>query len=290
MAGANNTVEERVPGAVQGQGGLARRTFPAELTLLTTPEIVIYPDMAAPLLIEDKTSIDMIEATLKAGQDVVALFGRIAEAEEHHKDIVQETRASDLFPVGTAIQLVRSMRTPDGRLQLLVHGLGRITIQRILATAPYPRVSVKELDDLEETTTRAEAMVRNVIGQFRKAVELAPNVAKEMADTVLALPQQGQQADFIATQLNLSIDERHEILGELNVRRRFEILNAFVNRELEILELRNKIQSEAAGTMEKAQREFFLRQQLKTIQEELGEEGGSVEMDEFREAIEAAGM
>ena len=285
-----NTIEARGAESAEGQGMLARRTFPQELPLLTTPRIVIYPDMAAALIVEDSPSIDMIEATLKAGQDVVALFGKLADGEDEKNTSAQEPRASDLFPVGTAIQLVRSMRAPDGRLQLLVHGLGRIAMQRILTTAPYPTASVKELDDLEESTTQSEAMVRNVISQFRKAVTLAPNVSKEMGDTVDALPEQGQQADFIATQLNLDFAERQKILGELNVRRRFEILNAFVNRELEILELRNKISSEAAGTMEEAQREFFLRQQLKAIQEELGGEGSGAEIDELREAVEAAGM
>jgi ATP-dependent Lon protease len=115
-------------------------------------------------------------------------------------------------------------------------------------------------------------------------------VSKEAASALLSFPEKGQQADFIAAQLNLSFEERQEILGELNVRRRFDLLNTYLNREVEILELRNKIYSEAAGTMEEAQKEFFLRQQLRAIQEELGEGSSSNEISELREAIEAAGM
>ena len=126
--------------------------------------------------------------------------------------------------------------------------------------------------------------------QFDKAVSLAPNVPKKVAETVGTLPETGQKADFIATQLNLEFSERQEILGELNVRRRFESLNTYLNREVEILELRAKINSETAGTMEKAQREFFLRQQLNAIQEELGEGGSTREIDDLCNAIEAAGL
>ena len=289
MAAPTDTVE--VKEIEEETEALAQRSFPARLPLLTTPQMVIYPEMAAPLVIEDKPSIDMVSAALKSGQNVVALVAQLPRKEDDGEPVVGKTSTSDLYPVGAAIQIVRSQRpAADGPLQLLVHGLARIRIQRNLTDAPYPMVEVKELEDLEESSTRAEAIFRNVLGQFRKAVSLAPNVPSEMADAVLALPEKGQQADFMATQLNLDFEERQEILGELNVRRRFEILNTVLNREVEILELREKINSEAAGTMEKAQREFFLRQQLRAIQEELGDEGSTKEIDELREAIEAAGM
>jgi len=163
-------------------------------------------------------------------------------------------------------------------------------MQQILTDTAYPTASVQELEDLEENTTPFKAMVRNVTSQFCKAVSLAPNVSKEAASALLSFPEKGQQADFIAAQLNLSFEERQEILGELNVRRRFDLLNTYLNREVEILELRNKIYSEATGTMEEAQKEFFLRQQLRAIQEELVEGSSSNEISELREAIEAAGM
>ncbi len=111
-----------------------------------------------------------------------------------------------------------------------------------------------------------------------------------MGEAVASLPERGQQIDFIATQVNLDFQERQKILGELSVRRRFEIVNTYLNREVEILELRQKIQSEAAGTIEDAQREFYLRQQMKAIQEELGEGEASREIDELREQIAKANL
>jgi ATP-dependent Lon protease len=287
MASPNDTVEQVKTPAVPGM--LTKQSLPLTLPLLTASQVVIYPNMTAPLVIDDKAAIDMIEAVSKSGQTTVALFGLIPKSEEAEL-ADNELTASDLYPVGAAIQLVRSQRMPDGRLQLLVHGVARIRMQQILTDTAYPTASVQELEDLEENTTPFKAMVRNVTSQFSKAVSLAPNVSKEAASALLSFPEKGQQADFIAAQLNLSFEERQEILGELNVRRRFDLLNTYLNREVEILELRNKIYSEAAGTMEEAQKEFFLRQQLRAIQEELGEGSSSNEISELREAIEAAGM
>ena len=269
---------------------IAKRSFPPDLPLLVTGEVVIYPYMAAPLLIDDLTTIRTVEEAMKTGHKVVAVFGR-QRSEGDDSDIdAKDIRDHHLYPVGTAIQLVRSQRAPDGKLQLLVHGISRVLLERIPQDAPYPTARVKELQNIEETTAHFEALSRNVIGQFQKAVDLTPNVPREMGEAVGSLPDRGQQIDFIATQVNLDFDERQEILGELSVRRRFEIANGYLNREVEILELRQKIRSEAAGGIEEAQREFYLRQQMRAIQEELGEGESSREIDELREEIVKAGL
>ncbi len=282
---SEETVDPTAPEA------LAKRSFPPNLPLLTSSEVVIYPYMAAPLIIEDEEAIRTAEEALKTGHKVAALFGRIpTEADEDTPRPTSALREEDLHPVGSAIQLLRSKRTPDGRLQLLVHGVSRIGIQRVLSDGAGPTVLVRELEDLVENSTRFEALERNVIGQFRKAVDLAPNVPNEMAEALATLPEPGQRVDFIGTQLNLDFEERQEILGELNVRRRSELVNEFLNREVEILELRQKIQSEAAGTLKDEQREYILRQQLRAIQDELGDGAGSQEVDELREKIAEAGL
>ena len=271
---------------------LAPRSYPPTLPLLTSSEVVIYPYMAAPLVIEDEEAIETVEVALKTGHKVVALFGRIQkETNGNGKSIPTSSLIEDdLYPVGSAIQLVRSQRMPDGRLQLLVHGVSRVGIKKVTKEGPHPVVYVRDLEDLVESSTRFEALERNVLGQFRKAVELAPNVPNEMAEALGTLPEPGQRIDFIGTQLNLDLEERQEILGELNVRRRFELVNEFLNREVEILELRQKIQSEAAGTLQEEQREYILRQQLKAIQDELGDSGGSQEVEEFRKRVEEADL
>ncbi len=273
------------------QEALAKRSFPPNLPLLTSSEVVIYPYMAAPLIIEDEEAIQTVEAALKTGHKVAALFGRIpTDTKEEAPVSVSSLTEDDLHPVGSAIQLVRSQRTPDGRLQLLVHGVSRVGIQKVVRESTHPEVIVRDLEDLVESSTRFEALEQNVLSHFRRAVELAPNVPSEMAEALSALPEPGQRVDFVGTQLNLDFEERQEILGELNVRRRFELVNEFLNREVEILELRQKIQSEAAGTLQDEQREYILRQQLKAIQDELGDGGGSQEIDELRAKVAEAGL
>ena len=273
------------------QEALAKRSYPPQLQLVTSSDVVIYPYMAAPLIIDDEDAIKTIEAAMKTSHKVVALFGRIpTENEEADPAPVSSLKEDDLYPVGTAIQLVRSQRTPDGRLQLLVHGVSRVGIQKVVQDGPHPSVIVRDLEDLVESSTRFDAIERNVMSQFRRAVELAPNVPSEMAEALPALPEAGQRVDFIGTQLNLDFEERQEILGELNVRRRLKSINQFLNREVEILELRAKIQSEAAGTLQDEQREYILRQQLKAIQDELGDGGGTQEIDELRSKVMEAGL
>jgi len=273
------------------QDALAKRAFPPNLPLLTSSEVVIYPYMAAPLIIEDEEAIKTVEAALKTGHKVAALFGRIATDEDEDTPPPTSTlKEDDLHPVGSAIQLVRSQKTPDGRMQLLVHGVSRVGIQRVVQGGAHPEVVVRDLEDLVETSTRFDALEQNVLSQFSRAVELAPNLPNEMAEALTSLPEAGQRVDFIGTQLNLDFSERQEILGELNVRRRFELVNEFLHREVEILELRQKIQSDAAGTMQEEQREYILRQQLKAIQDELGDGGGSQEVEEFRQRVAEAGL
>ena len=145
MAVSNDTVE--VKEVAEGEGNLARRSFPSELPLLITPQVVIYPGMASPLVIDDRDSVTMVQAALKTGNNVVALFGRVSSEQDviEEDEVVAGSSGDDLYPVGTAVQLVRSQKASDGRLQLLVQGLARIKIQRRLTDTSYPMASVQEL-------------------------------------------------------------------------------------------------------------------------------------------------
>ncbi len=262
--------------------------FPPELPMLTSSEVVIYPLMAAPLLLEDDRAIRAVDAAVNAGHKVVAVFGKKPHDASQTPEVV---RAEDLYPVGTAVYIARLARLPDGRMQVLAQGMARIGLKEVLQSRPYPLARIEKLVTVVEKNTETEAMTRNVFGQFKRAVHLAPHVPKEVNAALDALPELEHKADFIASQLNIGFEEQQKILAELRLLGRFEILNKHLNREVEILELSQKIHSKAAGSMEEAQREYFLRQQLKAIQQELGE-GGDVaaEIEELREKIAAAGM
>ena len=263
--------------------------IPSELPMLVTSEVVIYPLMAAPLLLEDERAIKAAQAAIDAGHKVIAIFGELkaTDAEERGEDVRREF----LYPVGTAIYIARSAQTPDGRMQVLVQGMARLALIDVLQSHPFPLAQVEKVTSLVEQNTELEALARNVFGQFKKAIALAPNVPREVGAALDALSEITHKADFIASQLNIGFEERQKILSERDLHRRLEAINQSLNREVEILELREKISSEAAGSMEDAQKEYFLRQQLRAIRDELGEgEDLGAEREDLREKVKAAGM
>jgi len=178
---------------------------------------------------------------------------------------------------------------PDGSIRVFLQGISRIKLKKITQTEPYLKAKVEVIEDKVEQTTELEALVRNLTGLFQRVIELAPNLPSELNVAVLNIPDPGSLADFIAANINLKFEERQEILETINVTERIKKLTAFVNRELEVLELGSKIQAQAKEEMTKAQREFFLREQLKAIQKELGEtDERTIEINELRQKIAEA--
>lgn len=274
---------------------MIHKQVPHEAPLLVTREAVVYPHMVVPLLVEDEGTVRAVDTAANAGHQTVVVFGQkpTGDASESGEGPEQEEgiRAQRLYPVGTAVKVLQMQRLPNGRLHVLVSGLARVGLQDLVQTEPYPLARVKTLETWSEKTTELEALSQNVIGLFQRAVSLVPNAPKDVLDVLESLPGLEQKADFIASQLGLEFGDRQEVLAELNLRRRFEIINRVMNREVEILELRHKIQSEAAGSMDEAQREYFLRQQLKAIREALGEgDDEAAEVEELRERIVQARM
>ena len=275
-----------------------RTHVPGEVPVLRSRDVVIFPYMMSPLFIESEQAIRAVDTAVNGGHRVVALFGQKpgpehgnAKPENVDDEEDAEIQAEDLYQVGTAVQVVRMQRTPDNKLQVLVNGIARVGLEALVQTRPYPLAKVRVLEGWAEKTNELEALSQNVLGLFKRAMELVPNVPKEMMAALDSLSEQEQKADFIASQFNLRFEERQEVLSELNLRLRFELIHKFLTREVEILELRQKIQSDAAGSMDEAQREYFLRQQLKAIREELGEGEDDVEeIEELSAKIETAGM
>ena len=271
---------------------------PGEVPVLRSREVVIFPYMLSPLFVESEQAIRAVDTAVNGGHRVVALFGQKPDKEPEKPEPENdggeeeaEIQVEDLYQVGTAVQVVRMQRTPDNKLQVLVNGIARVGLEALVQTAPYPLARVRVLDGWAEKTNELEALSQNVMDLFKKAMDLVPNVPKELMAALDSLSEPEKKADFIASQFNLRFEERQEVLSELNLRLRFELIHKYLTREVEILELRQKIQSDAAGSMDEAQREYFLRQQLKAIREELGEgEDEAEEIEELREKIEAAGM
>jgi ATP-dependent Lon protease len=274
-----------------------RSHVPGEVPLLVSTDVIVFPNMVTQLFLDDDREIRAVDTAVNGGHKVVAIFGQkvtttdTEDGEASGVEEVQDYKLEELYQVGTAVQVVRMQRTPDGRLQVLVNGIARVGLQELLQVRPYGLARVKVLEGWSEKTPTLEALVQNVVGLFKKAVGLTPHAPRELLVALDTLPDSEQKGDFIASQFSIGFEERQEILAELNLRRRLGMINSAMTREVEIMELRQKIQSDAAGSIDEAQREYFLRQQLKAIQDELGEgEDEAQEIDELRQQILEAGM
>ena len=256
---------------------------PKELPILPV-SLVLFPYLISPLSVEDPKKVAMINEIL-TGNKLFALF-----AERRGKD--SETKGiKQFYSIGTMATIIRMFTVPDGSVRLLVRGLSRIRLVKILQAEPYLRGSIESVVEIEEESLELEALKRNALDLFDAIISLSPNLPDELKVAVINVPEAGRVADFIASSMNLDPSEQQEILKTLRVADRLKKLTVYMNRELKLLELSNKIQTQVKEGMDKTQREYFLREQLKAIQEELGEgDERTMEINEFREKIAKAQM
>jgi ATP-dependent Lon protease len=249
--------------------------IPEELPILPENEVVIYPSLIVPLRTAEAKALKLIDEAA-AGDKLVGFFAQRPDSSE----------ATNFYSIGVAALIARMFKLPDGSVHIFFQGLSRIGLKEITQVEPYLKARVEVIEDKVERTAELEALVRNLTGLFQKVVELAPNLPSELNIAVLNIPDPGSLADFVAAHINLKLEERQQILEAVDVAERIRKLTTFVNREIEVLELGSKIQSQAKEEMTKAQREFFLREQLKAIQKELGEgDERTIEINELKEKI-----
>jgi ATP-dependent Lon protease len=262
-----------------GKGSKAR--IPAELPVLPLKDIVVFPYIIVPLVISQEEHAKLIDETLIGGK-IVGLF--LQRSEEDLKK-----SKGDLHEVGTAGQIIKMLRFPDGSVRFLVQGVARIGIKKFVKTKPYLVAKVERIKPEIEDSIEIEALVRNVLEQFNKVVSLAPYLPDDLQVSAMNIQDPGKMADLIASNLNMPAEHKQDILGTLNVKERLAKLTTYINRELHILELGKQIQSRAASVMGRDQKEYFLREQLKAIQEELGEtDQRTEEVERFRKMITKA--
>jgi len=255
---------------------------------ITIPEIIpvipsndiVYPSMVVPMAIGEEKTVKLVDEAV-TGDKVVGLFAQ--------QPGVDQPPPESLYKVGTAASILRMFKMPDGSVRAFIQGICRIGVIDFVQTEPYLKARVGRIMERAEKTPELEALRQNILTSFQKIVNSAPNLPNELAIAAMNLPEPGNLADFVAAHINLNLQEQQEILETEDVKQRLEKLTTFVNRELEILELRGKIQSEAQAVMDKAQREFYLREQLKAIQKELGEtDERTMEINELKTKIEEA--
>jgi len=279
---AQNVKEQAQPRSSQEPG------LPAVLPVLPISEAVIFPYMMVPLVLSDENLIQLADECL-AGDKILGAFTQRPLTDEQEEDDVPE--ADQIFSVGTAVRIQKMLRFPDGSMRLLGQGIARCRITRIAQTDPYIRASVEAIDEKVDEDSQTLAYMRGVANNFLKIIDASENLSDELKVVVMNIDDPGRLADLIATNLDIEVGEKQQILEERSPRRRLQILSRIVVRELDVLELGQKLQSRVRKSIDKDQREYYLRQQMKAIQRELGDtDESSVELDELQTRIAEADL
>jgi len=257
----------------------------SELSILPVRDTVLFPNAILPLTVGRESSLKLVN-DLKEDERFVAV---VAQRDPR----VDNPQPVDLYQIGTAAYIHKIIKLPNQSLFVFVEGLQRIAVQEVLQQEPYLRARVKPLQDLlpAEKGSDFEALARSVMSMFQQVVQLSPTLSDDLQTVVMNIEDPGRLTDFIAANLpSLSSTERQELLESLELKGRLERLNRVLAREVEVLQLRSKIQSDVQDQVTQSQREYYLREQMKAIQKELGEADEQQEIEELRKKIEAAGM
>jgi ATP-dependent Lon protease len=254
--------------------------IPAELPVLPLKETVVFPDSVTPLAIGQERSVRLIDDVV-GGERLLALV-TVRDAE------IESPLWDDLHTVGTAAVVHKMIRVPDGTLRVLVQGLQRIRLEEPVTDEPYLVGRFVQVPDEVEETRELEALMRNSQSLFARIIGLAPYLPEELQIAAANVEDPSALCNLVASTLRLKTEEKQLLLELADAEERLREISKILNRELEVFELGTKIQSQVQSELEKGQREFFLRQQLKAIQEELGEgDPEQAEANELRERLDA---
>jgi ATP-dependent Lon protease len=253
------------------------------VAILPVKSTIVFPALVTSLMVAEARHTKLIDETLMAGKPLGLFTQKDSE--------LDEPEPKDVYQIGTAGQILKMLRFPDGSVRFLVQGLSRIKLNTITQTEPYWKANVEVCDEIYTPSIEIEALVRNIMDQLGKVIKLAPYLPDDLQVSAYNTTDPARLADLIASNLNASISEKQEILETLDVKQRLYKVMMMISKELQILEMSRKIQSEAASEMGKSQREYILREQLKAIQRELGEtDDRTMELEEFKAKIEKAQM
>ncbi len=254
---------------------------PESLAILPLRGVVIFPAAIVPLLISRGASLKLVEDSL--GADRILGFVSQKNPEDESPD------PSGLYARGTAGRILKMLRYPDRSVRILVQGLRRIETVEFIEREPYLRARVRLLHDVAQPSPELDALQAHMVSQFAKFVSMTPYLPDELQVVVMNIKDPGKVTDLIASNLNIAVEEKQELLSTIDVRQRLERLSTVLNREIELLELGHKIQSQVQSELNKNQKEFYLRQQLRAIQKELGEgDARTTELEELRDKLDAA--
>ncbi len=267
---------------------MSEQTAPEELKVIKIPEvlpllplfnILLFPKMMFPMEIFGEQSMTLVDEAMARDRLIGLIMAKKSPPEIRYEP-------EDFHTIGTSCVILKMAKTGDHKAQLLVQGISRFRVTEFVPGKPYVQARVDSLEDEEIKDLETEALMANLVNLFDRIVKLTPLLPQEFGAMAKSITSPGVLADMIASIINASVEEKQRILETLDVKDRLKEVTRLVNHQVEILELGSKIQSQVKSDMDKSQREYYLRQQLKAIQQELGEADESkVEIEEYREKI-----
>ena len=260
-------------------------TIPDVLPVLPMPDMVVFPYMIVPLFVNRERSTKAVDQALAENRMIMLVSQKDPN--------VDDPKASDLYDFGTVSIIMRMLKMPDGRVRILVQGFSRAQIEFFDETQPYitAKVAPKTEPQVTPATAELEAIIRNVKSSLERMVSLGKNISPDLVAIAANLDDPGRLADLVASNLDMKVDKAQEVLQTIDPIERLRRVHQLMAKETEVLEIQNDINTQARGEMDKSQREFYLRQQMKAIQQELGE-GNELqeEIEAYRDKVKKAKM
>ncbi len=251
--------------------------------VLPLRDVVVYPHMVIPLFVGREKSIKALEAAMEADKQILLVAQRNAATDEPGPD--------DIYRVGTLANILQLLKLPDGTIKVLVEGVERGRIERYAEEEPFYSVEVSTLESEPLGEREADVLIRSLMNQFDQYVKLNTKVPPEILSTLAGIDDGSRLVDTIVAHMSLKIEEKQEVLEIVNVRERIEKMMSLLESEIDLLQVEKRIRGRVKKQMEKSQREYYLNEQMKAIQKELGElEDAPNEIEELTKKIEAAGM
>ncbi len=271
--------------AFENPGDQQPVNLPPELSIpiLAIRNTVIFPVLAFPINVGRNKSLEAVERALAGDK----LLGIVAQQDAKNED----PEVSELYTIGTVVKILKMVKMPGNKLNVIIQGLARVKIQKWEQTNPCLRASVKVFEESTESTPELEKMTGVMRELAQKVIDISPHIPSEASFLVRSIDNPGILADIVASNLNIDVEEKQGLLETMDTQERMTKVIALLNKEIQVVELSNKIQTEVKGEMDKAQREYFLREQMKAIQKELGEtDDRQEEFEELKKNIKKARM
>src|SRR6266567_1884066 len=272
--------EAEMVAGLEAPDGEQQLQIPGDLPVLPLRDIVIYPFMIVPLFVSREKSIRAVDEAL--GENRMILLASQKDLDK------EEPTADDLYKVGTAAVIMRMLKLPDGRIRILVQGLARTEVESVDTSGEYLRARVSVMQEIlpPERSLEVEALIRNVRASMEKAINLGKNISPEVMAIIANLDDAGRLADLSASNLELKVEDAQSVHDIADTTARLRRVNDLLNKEIEVLTVQQEINTQAHADIDRSQREFYLRQQMKAIQNELGE-GNEVaeEVQQYREKM-----